>query len=94
MGCSSRSYIFSGVRILIQRPRQEVALQTEMDRNGPKWTEMSRNGPEWSEMDRNGVAVSSVLEYKVYTKHKTYIGDPPGTSFVKEFQLGDKFRDG
>ena len=27
-----------------------VALQTEMDRNGPKWTEMSRNGPKWAEM--------------------------------------------
>ena len=29
-----------------------VALQTEMDRNGPKWTEMSRNGPEWTEMGK------------------------------------------
>ena len=31
-----------------------VALQTEMDRKGPKWTEMSRNGPKWAEMYRNG----------------------------------------
>ena len=31
-----------------QNVTRTVALQTELDRNGPKWTEMSRNGPKLS----------------------------------------------
>ena len=54
------SYLFSGSRKsmpgrpTLDKHKQGVALQTEMDRNGPKWTEMSRNGPKWAEMYRNG----------------------------------------
>ena len=40
------------------------------NRNGPEWAEMDRNEPEWTEME---FSLSSVLEYKVYMKHKTYM---------------------
>ena len=40
------------------------------NRNGPEWAEMDRNEPEWTEME---FSVPSVLEYKVYMKHKTYM---------------------
>ena len=39
-------------------------------------------------MDRNGVLISSVLEYKVYMKHKTCIEDLHKASFANEFNWG------
>ena len=48
----------------------QIIVGSTSNRNGPEWAEMDRNELEWTEME---FLVSSVLEYKVYMKHKTYM---------------------